>query len=73
MEARDLVSDLLASGLTQVALAERTGMAQSTISKVLTGRVADVLSVNYRKLQALHCEMFPAGRPARQEPDRAAA
>lgn len=70
MEARDFISDLLASGLTQAGIAERTGIPQPTISKVVTGRVSDVLSANYRKLQALHSEIVRGGA---QEADRAAA
>jgi transcriptional regulator with XRE-family HTH domain len=57
MEARDFISDLLAKGLTQAVIAERTGIPQPTISKVVTGRVSDVLSTNYRKLEALHTEV----------------
>jgi transcriptional regulator with XRE-family HTH domain len=56
MEARDLVRALVKSGLTQAAIAERTGIPQPTISKVSRGDVADVLSRNYRKLLALHDE-----------------
>ena len=56
MEAREIIADLLAKGMTQAAIAQRTGLGQPTISKVLTGKVADVLSANYRKLQALHNE-----------------
>jgi transcriptional regulator with XRE-family HTH domain len=56
MEARDFIADLLAKGMTQVEIAERTGIRQSSISKVLTGKVNDVLSVSYRRLQALYDE-----------------
>ena len=48
--------------MTQARIAALTGIPQPTISKVVTGRVADVLSVNYRKLQALHMDVFPAGQ-----------
>lgn len=54
MEARDYVKALLDAGLTQVEIAEKTGIPQPTISKVFRGDVADVLSRNYRKLQELH-------------------
>lgn len=57
MEARDFIADLVRSGLTQVQIAERTGIPQPTISKVARGDVADVLSRSYRKLQALHSEV----------------
>lgn len=58
MEARDFINDLTASGLTQSDIADRTGIPQPTISKVARGDVADVLSRNYRKLQALHAEVI---------------
>ena len=54
MEARDFVIALIERGLTQVDIAERTGIPQPTISKVARGDVADVMSRNYRKLQALY-------------------
>lgn len=60
MEARDFIGALLGAGMTQVEIAERTGIPQPTISKVARGDVKDVLSQNYRKLQALHAERFPA-------------
>jgi transcriptional regulator with XRE-family HTH domain len=62
MEAKDFISDLVNAGWTQARIAERTGIAQPTISKVLRGDVADVLSVNYRQLQTLHQDVFPRGR-----------
>lgn len=60
MEARDYVLALTSKGLTQAQIAERTGIPQPTISKVYRGAVADVMSRNYRRLQALHAEQFPA-------------
>lgn len=60
MEARDLVTDLLKSGMTQAAIAEKTGIPQPTISKISRGDVDDVMSRNYRKLQALHAEVIAA-------------
>lgn len=71
MEARDLIADLLAGGMTQTVIAARTGIPQPTISKVATGRVADVLSANYRKLQALHAAVVGAKGGAAQAADRA--
>lgn len=62
MEARDYVAALRKAGLTQVQIAERTGITQPTISKVMRGDVSDVMSRNYRKLQALHDEVL--GAPA---------
>jgi predicted transcriptional regulator len=54
MEARDLILALLRFGLNQSAIAEKTGIAQPTISKVARGEVQDVMSRNYRKLLELH-------------------
>ena len=59
MEARDFVVALIGAGQTQSVIAERTGIPQPTISKVARGDVADVMSRNYRKLQALY-ESTPA-------------
>ncbi len=65
MEARDFITELAAYGLTQSEISERTGIPQPTISKVSRGDVADVLSRNYRKLQALHSELIvQQGAPA---------
>lgn len=76
MEARDFIAALVQAGLTQQQIADRTGIPQPTISKVLRGDVADVLSRNYRKLQALHAELgsppVPPVPPAPQ-PEPAAA
>jgi transcriptional regulator with XRE-family HTH domain len=63
MEARDYVSDLLHRGWTQFQIAQRTGIPQPTISKVVRGATKDVLSQNYRKLQALHAEVLTAKLP----------
>jgi transcriptional regulator with XRE-family HTH domain len=63
MEAQDYVKQLLAAGLTQTVIAERSGIPQPTISKIARGDVTDVMSRNYRKLQALHavaCAPSPA-------------
>lgn len=57
MEAQDFVRELVGSGLTQSQITERTGIPQPTLSKVLRGDVKDVLSRNYRQLQALHTEV----------------
>ena len=58
MEARDYIQALMDLGLNQVAIARRSEVPQSTISKVMRGEVTDVLSRNYRKLQALHAEVL---------------
>lgn len=56
MEAREFVQDLIRWGLTQDQIAERTGIPQPTISKIARGAVNDVLSRNWRSLQAVHRE-----------------
>lgn len=58
MEARDYVKALIEAGLTQVQIAERTGIPQPTISKVYRGDVDDVLSRNYRRLQEVHAAVM---------------
>lgn len=57
MDAKDFLRGIRAAGLTQVEVAERTGITQSTISKIERGEVKDVMSKNYRALQALHAEV----------------
>ena len=66
MEARDYVLDLCRWGMTQAQIAERTGIAQGTISKVARGAVKDVRSVKYRRLQTVHQE------EAKRHPDEKA-
>lgn len=56
MEARDFVLDLQRWGLTQAQIAERSGVPQPTVSKIARGTVDDVLSRNYRNLEAVHKE-----------------
>lgn len=57
MEPKELVLALLSMGLTQQQIADKTGVAQPTISKVARGDIEDVLSRNYRRLEALHKSM----------------
>lgn len=66
MEPRDLVAALMQAEMTQAAIAERTGIKQPTISKILRGDVKDVMSRNYRRLLALHAEVLATrgGQPA---------
>lgn len=60
MEAKDYVLAIKAHKLTQEQIAERTGIPQPTISKIERGDVKDVMSRNYRALQALHTELKAA-------------
>lgn len=59
MEASELINDLIALGWTQAKIAERVGLQQPAISKVLRGEVSDVMSRSYRRLAALHAEVIP--------------
>lgn len=54
MDPREIAQALVDTGLTQMQIAERTGIPQPTLSKLLRGDVADVLSRNYRSLLAAH-------------------
>lgn len=54
MEAKDFLTAIRATGMTQAEVAAETGIPQPTISKIERGEVEDVMSRNYRALQALH-------------------
>lgn len=56
MEARDFVQALTDWKFTQAQIAERTSIPQPTISKIARGAVDDVLSRNYRSLEAMYRE-----------------
>lgn len=60
MEAKDFIAALIGNGWTQQQIAERTGIPQPTLSKVVRGDVKDVMSRNYRQLQALYVEVTGA-------------
>ena len=57
MEAKDYLLAIRAHGLTQVQVAERTGIPQPTISKIERGDVTDVMSKTYRALTTLYQEL----------------
>ncbi len=63
MEAKDYVDAIRKLGLTQAQIAEKTGILQSTISKIERGDVSDVMSRNYRALQSLHGELSTVSDP----------
>lgn len=71
MEARDFIKQLIDAGMTQVQIAEKTGITQPTVSKILRGEVRDVLSQSYRRLASLHSEVVNPRKGKRA--DRAAA
>lgn len=64
MEARDYLKAIRARNLTQAQIAELTGIPQPTISKIERGEIKDVLSRNYRALQALHTDLVRNRRTA---------
>jgi transcriptional regulator with XRE-family HTH domain len=55
----DYVRAFRAHGLTQVQIEERTGIPQSTISKIEREQIHDVLSQRYLALQRLYAELEP--------------
>jgi predicted transcriptional regulator len=57
MEAKDYIEAIRTYGLTQVQISQKTGIPQSTISKIERGDVQDVMSRNYRALQTLLGEL----------------
>jgi transcriptional regulator with XRE-family HTH domain len=57
MDAIDYLKAIRGTGLTQTQVAERTGITQSSISKIERGDVSDVRSKSYRALIALHAEV----------------
>ena len=71
MEARDYIQALIDAGLTQTEIDRRTGIPQTTVSKILRGETQDVMSRTYRRLQALHaevCAQTPGGRGEAETP-----
>jgi hypothetical protein len=65
MEAPDYVRSLMAMGVTQVAIAQKTEIPQPTISRIARGVVKDVPSRRSRRLQALW-ELEKAQREQRE-------
>lgn len=58
MDAIDYLKAIRDTGMTQMQVAERTGITQSSISKIERGDVSDVRSKSYRALVALHTEVM---------------
>jgi transcriptional regulator with XRE-family HTH domain len=67
MEAKDFLAAIRATGMTQAEVAARTGIPQPTISKIERGEVDDVMSRNYRALQALHRKVARKSKPTAME------
>lgn len=57
MEAAELVLALLEASLTQEQVAARSGVHQTTISKLARGDSKDAMASTYRRLEALHKEV----------------
>lgn len=53
MEAKDFLTAIRATGMTQAEVAAETGIPQPTISKIERGDVKDVMARSYVALQRL--------------------
>ncbi len=51
---KDIVQSLIASGLTQLDIRRATGISQASISRILTGRLADPRVSVAQALRDLH-------------------
>ena len=60
MQAHELLKEIRKHGLTQVQIAEKTGITQPTISKLERGDVSDVMGRHYVALQALYDKLHKA-------------
>lgn len=59
MNAQAMIADLMGSGLTQMEIERRTGVDQSTVSGLYTGKRGKRVSYEVvTRLQALHAEVF---------------
>lgn len=59
MNAQAMIADLMGAGLTQMEIERRSGVDQSTVSGLYTGKRGRRVSYEVvSKLQALHAEVF---------------
>lgn len=58
--ASQLMADLRVK-LSQPEISERTGIPQSTLSRIESGVIVDPVGSKYHRLQVLHRELFGAG------------
>ncbi|WP_223996488.1 helix-turn-helix domain-containing protein [Burkholderia gladioli] len=59
MNAQTLIADLMRSGLTQMEIERRSGVDQSTVSGLYTGKRGKRVSYEVvKKLETLHGEVF---------------
>ena len=72
MQAKELLAEIRANGMTQAAVAKETGIPQSTISKIERGAVNDVMSRNYQALQKLRSAILRRPGPAKRRTAKAA-
>lgn len=63
LEPRDLVLAIKTTGLTQQQIRDKTGISQSTISKIERGAASDIRASTYRTLLALHAEVTQTAVP----------
>ncbi|MDN7965581.1 hypothetical protein QZM92_26735 [Burkholderia multivorans] len=57
-----MIADLMGSGITQMEIERRTGVDQSTVSGLYTGKRGKRVSYEVViRLQALHAEVFGGG------------
>ncbi len=54
MDWKQLITEITQFGLTQAEIASRTGMAQSAISELATGKTSEPRFSTGRKILALH-------------------
>ena len=57
-ELQNMVLSLLEAGHTQEQIAKTAGIAQSSVSKIKTGKKKEVLSSKARRLQAMYYRTF---------------
>ncbi|WLW64284.1 hypothetical protein RA224_12905 [Achromobacter aegrifaciens] len=72
MNWKKLTQDLIASGLTQVEIANRVGCSQPTIAQLASGAQRDVRWTYGEKLRSLHRKVVARRKPELAEQQEAA-
>jgi len=62
MDWKKLISDLIATGMTQAEIAKRVQVTQPTICDIAAGRIKDVRWSNGERLRALHRRRMRAAK-----------
>lgn len=57
---KELIEELVGDGLTQEQIGDGTGIKQATISRILSGEIADTKFSNWQSIQRYHSEHFCA-------------